>query len=139
MRASEFIAEELNKDCFNPAFNDTQHFDDLTYRATYEQDTDGKRYFMVKVFNDRFERVGLFKFRPIKDANNNYWLESAISAVQPKYQNKGISRNVYAYVRMLGNTIKPSNDQTSRGREMWQRWQKSGDAEHLMREEITIL
>ena len=139
MRANEFIIETVNKDCFNPAFNDTQVFDGLTYRATMEKDHLGKKYFAIKVFDDNFERVGLVKFAPYKDAQGNSWLESLITAIHPGYQGKGIARNVYAYVKMLGNTIKPSNDQTGQGRAMWDAWKQTGDAEHLMKEELKCL
>ena len=130
MRAIEFITEEINRDCFNPAFNDTQHFDDLTYRATVEEEG-GKKLFVVQVFNDNFERVAFAKFKPYKDANNNYWVESQLTGTRPNYRGKGIINHIYAYVRMLGNTIKPSKDQSNLGADMWQHWKDVGDAEHL--------
>lgn len=134
MRAREIIIEEVNPDCFNPAFNDTQIFDGLSYRATVDEDHLGKKYFQVKVFDDNFEKVGLAKFSPYKDKNGNSWLESLITSIHPDYKGKGIARNIYAYVRMLGNTIKPSSDQTDQGHGMWNAWQQSGDAQHLMKE-----
>lgn len=125
------LKETVNHDVFNPAFNDTQFFDGLTYRATSEEDHQGKPYFVIKVFDDNFERVGLVKFALQKDKAGNEWLESLISAIQPEYQGKGIASHCYAYARMLGNTVKPSNDQTAQGRAMWSAWEKSGDAKHL--------
>jgi GNAT superfamily N-acetyltransferase len=125
------LKETVNHDVFNPAFNDTQFFDGLTYRATGEEDHQGKPYFVVKVFDDNFERVGLVKFALQKDKAGNEWLESLISAIKPEYQGKGIASHIYAYARMLGNTVKPSNDQTAQGRAMWSAWAKSGDAKHL--------
>ena len=135
MRATEFITEEINKDCFNPAFNDTQEFDGLTYRATADVEKNGLKFFQIKVFDDNFEKVGIAKFKPVTDANGNKWLESLITAIHPNYQGKGIARNIYAYVRMLGNTIKPSSDQSDQGRAMWNTWKQSGDAQHLMKED----
>ena len=134
MRANEFLIEEVNPDCLNPAFNDTQYMDGLTYRATADEEKNGLKYFQIKVFDDNFEKVGIAKFAPKKDANGNSWLESLITAVHPEHNGKGIARNIYAYVRMLGNTIRPSGDQSQQGRAMWQSWKKSGDAEHLMKE-----
>ena len=136
MRATEFITEEINSDCFNPAFNDTQIFDGLTYRATSDEEKNGLKFFQVKVFDDNFEKVGLAKFKPVKDKNGNSWVESLITAIHPKYNGKGIARNIYAYVRMLGNSIKPSSDQSDQGRAMWQSWKDTGDAKHLANEEI---
>ncbi len=137
MRAKEFITEEINPDVLNPAFNDTQVFDGLTYRATADEEKNGLKFFQVKVFDDNFEKVGIAKFAPHKDAKGNQWLESLITAIHPQYNGKGIARNIYAYVRMLGNTVKPSGDQSDQGRAMWAAWQKSGDAAHLMKEDAS--
>jgi len=122
----EPINEEINPDCFNPAFNDTQEFDGLTYRATVEEEY-GKPILTIKVL-DNFQPVGLAKFKQSKDS-----VVSLISSFRPEYQGKGIARNVYAYVRMLGNTIKPSQNQLPPGKAMWKSWKKSGDAKHLMK------
>ena len=125
----EPIDEEINPDCFNPAFNDTQEFDGLTYRATVEEEY-GKPILVIKVLDD-FQPVGLAKFKQSKDS-----VVSLISSFRPEYQGKGIARNVYAYVRMLGNTIQPSKNQLPPGKAMWQSWKKSGDAKHLMKENV---
>ena len=125
----EPIDEEINPDCFNPAFNDTQEFDGLTYRATVEEEY-GKPILTIKVL-DNFQPVGLAKFKQSKDS-----VVSLISSFRPEYQGKGIARNVYAYVRMLGNTIQPSKNQLPPGKAMWQSWKKSGDAKHLMKENV---
>ena len=122
----EPIDEEINPDCFNPAFNDTQEFDGLTYRATVEEEY-GKPILVIKVLDD-FQPVGLAKFKQSKDS-----VVSLISSFRPEYQGKGIARNVYAYVRMLGNTIQPSKNQLPPGKAMWKSWKKSGDAKHLMK------
>ena len=128
MRATEFIIESVNPDCFNPAFNDTQEFDGLTYRATVEEES-GKPILSIRVL-DNFQMVGLAKFKQSKDS-----VVSLITSFKPEYQGKGIARNVYAYVRMLGNTIQPSKNQLPPGKAMWQAWKKSGDAQHLMKED----
>ena len=125
----EPIDEEINPDCFNPAFNDTQEFDGLTYRATVEEEY-GKPILVIKVLDD-FQPVGLAKFKQSKDS-----VVSLISSFRPEYQGKGIARNVYAYVRMLGNTIQPSKNQLPPGKAMWKSWKKSGDAKHLMKENV---
>ena len=127
-RVSKLMKEEINPDCFNPAFNDTQEFDELTYRATVEEEY-GKPILSIRVL-DNFQMVGLAKF---KQSNNS--VESLITSIKPDYQGKGIARNIYAYVRMLGNTIKPSQDQLPPGKAMWKSWKKSGDAPYLMKED----
>jgi len=122
------LTEEINPDCFDPAFNDTQIFDGLTYRASAIEEN-GKQYFQIKVFDDNFQQVGLAKFRPSKGG-----VSSAITSFKSEYRGRGIARNIYAYVRMLGNTIVPSRNQLPPGRAMWAAWKKSGDAKHLMKE-----
>jgi GNAT superfamily N-acetyltransferase len=77
--------------------------------------------------------VGLAKFRPSKGG-----VSSAITSFKPEYRGRGIARNIYAYVRMLGNTIVPSRNQLPPGKAMWDAWEKTGDAEHLMKEEEPI-
>jgi pyrimidine deaminase RibD-like protein len=122
------LTEEINPDCFDPAFNDTQIFDGLTYRASAVEEN-GKQYFQIKVFDDNFQTVGLAKFRPSKGG-----VSSVITSFKPEYRGQGIARNIYAYVRMLGNTIVPSRNQLPPGKAMWDAWKKSGDAKHLMRD-----
>jgi hypothetical protein len=128
MRSKEFITEAINPDCFNPAFNDTQHFDGLTYRATVEEEY-GKPVLTVKVLDDNFQQAGLAKFKPSKAG-----VVSLITSFRPEYQGQGLARNIYAYVRAMGNTIVPSRNQLPGGRAMWDAWKKSGDAKHLMRD-----
>ena len=128
MRSKEFVTEAINPDCFNPAFNDTQIFDGLTYRATVEEEY-GKPVLTVKVLDDNFQQAGLAKFKPSKAG-----VVSLITSFRPEYQGQGLARNIYAYVRALGNTIVPSRNQLPAGRAMWDAWKKSGDAKHLMRD-----
>jgi hypothetical protein len=128
MKAKEFVTETINPDCFNPAFNDTQIFDGLTYRATVEEEY-GKPVLTVKVLDDNFQQAGLAKFKPSKAG-----VVSLITSFRPEYQGQGLARNIYAYVRALGNTIVPSRNQLPAGRAMWDSWKKSGDAKHLMRD-----
>ena len=122
------LSETVNPDCFDPAFNDTQHFDGLTYRATVDEEY-GKPVFVIRVLDDNFQQVGLAKFKPSKKG-----LVSLITSFRPEYQGQGIARNIYAYVRMLGNTIVPSKNQLPPGKAMWAAWKKSGDAQHLMKD-----
>jgi pyrimidine deaminase RibD-like protein len=122
------LSEAVNPDCFDPAFNDTQHFDGLTYRATVDEEY-GKPVFVVRVLDDNSQQVGMAKFKPSKKG-----LVSLITSFRPEYQGQGIARNIYAYVRMLGNTIVPSKNQLPPGKAMWAAWKKSGDAQHLMKD-----
>jgi hypothetical protein len=60
-------------------------------------------------------------------------LVSALTNVHPDYQKQGIASTMYAYARMLGNTIEPSASQLPPGKKMWKAWKKSGDAQYLMK------
>jgi GNAT superfamily N-acetyltransferase/pyrimidine deaminase RibD-like protein len=122
------LNETVNPDCFDPAFNDTQHFDGLTYRATVQEEH-GKPVLTIKVLDDNFQQVGVSKFKQSKKG-----VVSLITSLKPEYQGQGIARNIYAYVRMLGNTIVPSRNQLPPGKAMWNAWKKSGDAKHLMKD-----
>jgi GNAT superfamily N-acetyltransferase/pyrimidine deaminase RibD-like protein len=127
------LDEAINPDCFDPAFNDTQIFDGLTYRATVEEEY-GKPVLTIKVLDDNFQQVGLSKFKQSKNAKGEPAVVSLITSFRPEYQGQGIARNIYAYVRMLGNTIVPSKNQLPPGKAMWAAWKKSGDAKHLMKD-----
>jgi len=122
------VTEEINPDCFDPAFNDTQEFDGLTYRATVDQEY-GKPVLTIRVLDDNFQQVGLAKFKQSKKG-----VVSLITSFRPEYQGQGLARNIYAYVRAMGNTIVPSRNQLPPGRAMWAAWKKSGDAKHLMKD-----
>jgi hypothetical protein len=133
MRASEFVTEqavteEINPDCFDPAFNDTQIFDGLTYRATVEQEY-GKPVLTIRVLDDNFQQAGLAKFK-----QSTRGVTSLITSFRPEYQGQGLARNIYAYVRAMGNTIVPSRNQLPPGKAMWDSWKKSGDARYLMKD-----
>lgn len=128
--AKQLMREEINPDCLNPAFNDTQIFDGFTYRATVDQGQ-AHTYLVINVLDDNFNRIGFAKFKPNKSKNGEEYLESLITSVDTPYRGKNIASNIYAYVRMLGNTIKPSTEQLPGGKAMWDAWEKSGEAKHL--------
>jgi len=140
MRATEFINETLNKETLNPKFKHSIEDNGITYTAKYmKYGGDGKSYFAITAtqeVDNQTVRAGEVMFRPKTDGNGNYWLESYMTWVKPDYRKLGVTRMMYAYAKMLGNDIKPSHDQTPRGQAMWQSWKDSGDAEHLMKEEV---
>jgi len=128
MRA-EIINETINPEILHPEFKDTQEFDGLIYKASVEI-SGNEKYFTINVY-DGEKRVGITRFKPWKNQSGDYWLSAFITSIHPNYQGKGIASYIYAYAKMMGNTIKPSRDQTDSGREMWQSWEKTGEADHL--------
>ena len=131
MRASEFINEEINPDVLDPRFNDTQEIGDYTYTAALEPDRFHKAdLFVIRCYDDG-KMIGQAKFYTTFGDS----LVSALTTVQPDYQKMGIASTMYAYARMLGNTIEPSASQQPPGKAMWKAWKKSGDAQHLLKED----
>ena len=80
-------------------------------------------------------RVGEAQFA-IHSNKRDSWLESDITWVDLGYRGQGVASIMYAYAKMLGNDVKPSGDQLPPGRDMWKSWKKSGEAKHLVAEEI---
>lgn len=135
MRAKEFITETLNPECFRPDFQHELELNGLTLKASNYKDEFGN-FLVIRAF-DGDEDVGVVRFKTFKNLEGQYWLESFMTSIHPGYRGKHLARDIYAYAKMLGNDIKPSKDQSDSGRAMWQSWQDSGEAEHLMKEDAT--
>jgi len=131
MRASEFINEEINPDILDPRFSHKQKIGDYTYTAELEPDRFHKADLFVIRCYDRNKMIGQAKFYTTFGDS----LVSALTTVQWEYQRLGIASTMYAYARMLGNTIEPSASQLAPGKAMWKAWKKSGEAKHLMKED----
>jgi hypothetical protein len=58
-------------------------------------------------------------------------LESEWTEVHPKYQRQGIMSTMYAYAKMLGNSVKPSEVRSPDAKAAWASWRQAGDAKHL--------
>lgn len=124
MRIKDIINEEINTDTLNPKFYHEQQIGDYLYTAKHET-YDGTPYLIVNAF-DGDKKIGRADFYIWKDS-----MSSGMTTVHPDYQKKGVASTMYAYARMLGNTIEPSKAQLPGGKKMWKSWKKSGDAEHL--------
>jgi len=138
MRAKEFINEEINPDILNPKFKHLLEIDGLDYTATVEPDKfspQGGLRLVIKCV-DKATHAGTGKFNVHENSKGDQWLESSITWVNPNYRGQNIASNIYAYAKMLGNDIKPSSDRTPAGKDMWSAWERSGEAKHLMKEEI---
>jgi GNAT superfamily N-acetyltransferase len=131
MRAQEFINETINPDILDSRFNHTQEIGDYIYTAKTEFAGYSKVPQLVIRCYDGADRIGEATFYSAYGDS----LVSALTTVHPKYRKQGIASTMYAYARMLGNTIEPSKSQLPPGKKMWKSWKKSGDAEHLMKED----
>lgn len=130
------VNEEINPDVLDPRFQDEQEIGDYRYTAALEPDRFHKADLFVIRCYDGDKMIGQAKFYTTFGDS----LVSALTTVQPAYQKSGIASTMYAYARMLGNTIEPSASQLPPGKKMWKAWKKSGEAAHLMKEqELTEL
>lgn len=136
MRANEFITEDINPDIRNPEFEHEQQIGDYLYTAkTRLSDSGFFTYLLIRCY-DGDKLIGRANFE-VRILAGKKWLESQNTQVEGGYTNKGIASTMYAYAKMLGNTIKPSKYQSDDGKAMWKAWKKSGDARHLTAEENT--
>jgi len=122
---SEELAESINPDILNPNFQHRQEIDGFVYTA------ESKVYFnkldtlKIRCFDSKNDEVASVLF----EVKQGKWLQAVQVIVEPEYRSKGLANNMYAYAKMLGNTIKPSGTQTDQGKSMWAKWGQ--DAEHL--------
>jgi hypothetical protein len=129
MRAAEFVSEVINPDIQHGKFSHELEIDGVLYKAkTLKSD----QLFVVRAYVPSPAGntcIGFAKFQfPRNDAGS---LASQWTKVAGPYRNKGIASNMYAYARMLGNSINPGKFQLDPGRKMWDKWREKGDAKHL--------
>lgn len=134
MRAKEFTTENINPDIYHQDFSHELEIDGIIYRAkTLKND----QQFVVRAYVQKprggEQCVGFAKFRLPR--HEGLSLSSDWTKVATAYRGKGIASNMYAYARMLGNTINPSSYQLDPGRRMWDKWREKGDAKHLGEED----
>ena len=144
MRAHEFLTEAVNPKIFDDPANSLPMFgtkpvqigdflfDVRTFiGALGNRDAKGLQ---VRAYDPKKPKqtIGSADFIVHTDKKGNSWLESDDTEVKDEYRGKGVANLMYAYVKSLGNDIKPSPFQSEKGRAMWSKWGK--DAEHLMKE-----
>lgn len=128
MRSKEFISEAINRDITKSKFTDTQQIGDYIYKAYVEIFMDDP-ILHIKAY-DGSKEIGHAMFQQFDWENpKNGWLESGGTEVIPKYRGKNIAYTMYAYAKMLGNDILPSDNRTEMGKKMWKGW--GDDAKHL--------
>lgn len=132
-----YVWEEINPDIRNPEFEHEQQIGDYLYTAkTRLSDSGFFTYLLIRCY-DGDKLIGRANFE-VRILAGKKWLESQNTQVEGGYTNKGIASTMYAYAKMLGNSIKPSKYQSDDGKAMWKAWKKSGDAKHLATEEEVL-
>ena len=126
MRAKEFINEEVNTDILDNRFKHQVEIGGYRYVAETKDNPHYGVVFQITVF-DGTERIASTSFRVEDDS-----LVSGFTVVHPKHRGQNIATNMYAYARMLGNTIEPSSLQLDGGEKMWRSWNRLGQSKHIL-------
>jgi hypothetical protein len=133
-RVTKLMKEGINPDILDLRFRHTQKIGDFTYTAeTVPHVFNGEHkspFFVIKCFEGDEELGSATFYTSIPNC-----LMSALTSVDPRRQREGIASTMYAYARMLGNTIEPSGHQLRPGKNMWKTWKRRGDDVHLMKED----
>lgn len=129
------VAEAINPDITNPAFSHQQQIGDYLYVARYWS----KGLKISAYHGDKqigyaelmYHSAPFDDFADPKTTPKRIWLESEWTKVNPKYQRQGIMSTMYAYAKMLGNSVKPSELRSPDAKAAWASWRQAGDAKYL--------
>ena len=134
------VAEAINPDITNPAFSHQQQIGDYLYVARY-----WSKGLKITAYHGNkqigyaelmYQSAPFDDFADPKTTPKRIWLESEWTKVDPKYQRQGIMSTMYAYAKMLGNSVKPSQTRSDDAKAAWKSWRDAGDAQHLTREGV---
>jgi GNAT superfamily N-acetyltransferase len=134
------VTEAINPDITNPEFGHQQQIGDYLYVARY-----WSKGLKITAYHGNkqigyaelmYQSAPFDDFADPKTTPKRIWLESEWTRVDPKYQRQGIMSTMYAYAKMLGNSVKPSQTRSDDAKAAWKSWRQSGDAQHLTREGV---
>jgi hypothetical protein len=131
----EGVAEAINPDITNPEFSHQQQIGDYLYVARYWSKGlkisayDGDK--QIGYAELMYHSAPFDDFADPKTTPKRIWLESEWTKVNPKYQRQGIMSTMYAYAKMLGNSVKPSQTRSDDAKAAWKSWRDAGDAKYL--------
>ncbi len=137
-KSNEGVAEAINPDITNPEFSHQQQIGDYLYVARY-----WSKGLKITAYHGNkqigyaelmYQSAPFDDFADPKTTPKRIWLESEWTRVDPKYQRQGIMSTMYAYAKMLGNSVKPSQTRSDDAKAAWKSWRQSGDAKHLTSE-----
>lgn len=139
-KEKEGVAEAINPDITNPEFSHQQQIGDYLYVARY-----WSKGLKITAYHGNkqigyaelmYQSAPFDDFADPKTTPKRIWLESEWTRVDPKYQRQGIMSTMYAYAKMLGNSVKPSQTRSDDAKAAWKSWRDAGDAQHLTREGV---
>lgn len=109
--------ESVNADIFTKGFRKEKSIPNSNFRLIascgWINKGDVSDELKVTAMDGRTE-AGYATFKINKDS-----LEAHDLQIKPMFRRKGIASEIYKFVEELGNTIKPSNLQTSDGKKFW--------------------
>ena len=131
VKEEQGVAETINTDILNKRFKHKQVIGNYTYTASIEMFLDEPLLYIKAYDGDKEIGHILFEIWYLDGQPVRSHIESGGTEVAPEYRGQGVASTMYAYAKMLGNDIRPSWSQTSKGEAMWKSWDKSGAAQHL--------
>jgi hypothetical protein len=132
-KLKHFVKEDYDRSMLRDGFSTEQEINGILYKAVGKSFKGSYGGTLTITAYDKNKKIGMAQFT---DHFEKSGLESLSTDVDPAYQRQGIASTMYAYARMLGNTIHPSIVQTKQGEKMWKGWKKSGDAKFLKKESV---
>ena len=135
-KLKHFVKEDYDRSMLADGFSTEQEINGILYKAVGKSFKGSYGGTLTITAYDKNKKIGIAQFT---DHFEKSGLESLNTDVDPAYQRQGIASTMYAYARMLGNTIHPSIVQTKQGEKMWKGWKKSGDAKFLKKESMAKL
>ena len=136
IKLKHFVKEDYDRSMLRDGFSTEQEINGILYKAVGKSFKGSYGGTLTITAYDKNKKIGIAQFT---DHFEKSGLESLNTDVDPAYQRQGIASTMYAYARMLGNTIHPSIVQTKQGEKMWKGWKKSGDAKFLKKESMAKL
>ena len=120
------VWEEVNPEVMSTKFHHEVEIGDYRYVADTERNKFYGNVLHITVF-DGDEKIAQTSFKVDGDS-----LSAGSTVVWPKYRGQNIATNMYAYAKMLGNDIVPSNCQLDAGERMWRSWNQSKQSKHIL-------
>ena len=134
MRAHEFVDEKIEPDTVKTGYRNKETINhpklgQLTLTAEGEDrqvfDTQAN-VLHIRLLDSQEQELAWADFLvKTRREDQEQFLESVYTFVEPKYRGQGLAKIIYQYANKLGNDIEPSGLQTDLGKGMWKGLDKS--------------
>jgi hypothetical protein len=139
MRANEF-SEAINPDILKPKYHREKIIQTIKGPIKLIADVPNKQddvfpQIIVKGYNKENKEVSYLRlnirdleklsFFGIRKQPKNAYLVAGNVMVTDDYQKLGIAREMYKFIKDLGNDIRPSETQTDKGKAMWRSFNRN--------------